>query len=127
MRQPTILVVDDDPTIVEATALALRSRGFDVLGATDGATAVDICRRRPGEIAAVVADLSLPGEHSRFTRTVAAEFPAIKIVYATGIPRHIALATDLVQTGAPYLQKPVDTDLLVSVLRGQLTPTAPSS
>jgi CheY-like chemotaxis protein len=120
MHQPTILVVDDDPDILETTAFALRKRGFDVLGAHDGPTAVEICRERQGQVDALVADLSIPGDQSRFPTTIAAEFPTIKIVYATGIPRHIALSTGMVQANAPYLQKPVDADLLASVLRGEL-------
>ncbi|MEU4241188.1 response regulator [Actinoplanes sp. NPDC026619] len=112
--------MDDDVDILETTEHALRRRGFEVLGASNGAVAVDLCRQHQGEIDAVVADLSLPGEQNRYTRTIATEFPAIKIVYATGIPRHIALSTGLVPPDAPYLQKPVDADLLSSVLRGQL-------
>jgi CheY-like chemotaxis protein len=114
------LIVEDDPDILEVTELALKSRGFQVLGASNGSIAVDICRERQGQVDALVADLSIPGDQSRFTATIAAEFPAVKIVYATGIPRHIALTTGMVQPNAPYLQKPVDADLLASVLRGQL-------
>ncbi|WP_203818616.1 response regulator [Paractinoplanes ferrugineus] len=117
------MVVEDDPDILEVTELALKSRGFQTLGASAGADAVDICRTRQGQIDAIVADLSIPGDQSRFTDTVAAEYPNIKIVYATGIPRHIALSTGMVQANAPYLQKPVDADLLASVLRGQLLGT----
>ncbi|WP_213012283.1 response regulator [Paractinoplanes toevensis] len=113
-------MVDDDADILETTMYALRKRGFDVYGASSGPAAVELCHQRQGEISAVVADLSLPGESTRFTHTIAGSFPNIKIVYATGIPRHIALSTGLVPPDAPYLQKPVDADLLASVLRGEL-------
>ena len=120
MPQPTILVVDDDADILETTMYAMRKRGFDVYGASSGPAAVELCHQHQGEIGAVVADLSLPGESTRFTQTIAGSFPDVKFVYATGIPRHIALSTGLVPPDAPYLQKPVDADLLASVLRGQL-------
>ncbi|MET3430099.1 CheY-like chemotaxis protein [Actinoplanes tereljensis] len=116
-------MVDDDADILETTVYAMRKRGFDVYGASSGPAAVEICQQHPGEIDALVADLSLPGESTRFAQTIAGSFPNIKIVYATGIPRHIALSTGLVPADAPYLQKPVDADLLANVLRGQVAST----
>ncbi|MFD0521265.1 response regulator [Paractinoplanes durhamensis] len=115
--------MDDDVDILELTAHALSTRGFAVRGVSSGTEAVDVVRREQGHVDLLVADLSLPGDTSRYTQTIAAEFPGVKIVYATGIPRHIALSTGLVPANAPYLQKPVDSDLMANVLRGELAKT----
>ena len=125
-QQLMILVVDDDTDVLQTTALMLRSRGIEVLSATSGPEAVEICRRYPGQINAVVADLSIPGDHSNFTQTIAEDYPDIKIIYATGIPRHIALSSGLVRPDAPYLEKPVSPDLLESLIRGQVTKFVPA-
>ena len=37
----TVLVVDDDPAIQRTLAIGLRARGYDVLPARDGRTAVE--------------------------------------------------------------------------------------
>ena len=59
MSGETILVVDDEPTIVEVVELYLRREGFAVVTAADGnAALVAIERQRPDLI---VLDLMLPG------------------------------------------------------------------
>lgn len=126
MHQLTILLVDDDLDVLDTTSLMMRTRNFEVLTATNGPEALDICRRFRGQIDAVVADLSIPGDHSGFTHTVAREFPRVKIIYASGIPRHIALASGLVEPGAPYMEKPVTPDVLESLIRGQVTGFIPA-
>jgi CheY-like chemotaxis protein len=125
-QQPMILVVDDDTDVLETTGLMLRTRGFEVLTAISGPEAMAICERYPGQIDAVVADLSIPGDHSRFTHQIAARYPTIKIIYATGIPRHIALSSGLVAPDAPYLEKPVSPDVLERLIRGQVTGFIPA-
>lgn len=54
-----ILVVDDDPTVVEVMSRYLDRDGFDVLGVSDGRAAVEAARRRLPDL--VVLDLMLPG------------------------------------------------------------------
>lgn len=54
----TILVVEDDPSIMQVLRLALRSAGFDVTGATTGAQALD--ELNDPKVAAVMLDLGLP-------------------------------------------------------------------
>ena len=58
-RPPHVLVVDDDPTVVEVMTRYLTREGFEVTGAADGPEAVlSTGRRRPD---LVVLDLMLPG------------------------------------------------------------------
>lgn len=55
-----ILVVDDEPSILELVRFALEREGFEVTVAADGETAVSQFRRRPADL--VVLDLMLPGK-----------------------------------------------------------------
>lgn len=55
----TVLVVDDEPKIVEVVGDYLRSAGFVVTTAADGEAAVASARARPPDL--VVLDLGLPG------------------------------------------------------------------
>jgi DNA-binding response OmpR family regulator len=54
-----VLVVDDEPKIVEVVGDYLRSAGFSVTTAADGERAVALARARPPDL--VVLDLGLPG------------------------------------------------------------------
>lgn len=57
-RQERILVVDDEPTILDTVAYNLRSQGFQVSTATDGPSALELIAMRPH---VVVLDIMLPG------------------------------------------------------------------
>jgi DNA-binding response OmpR family regulator len=57
-RSVTILVVDDEPALVEVLEAYLRDEGFTVLRAADGRTAVDIALSERPDL--VLLDLNLP-------------------------------------------------------------------
>ncbi len=128
---PVVLIVEDDEDVSDVMAHTLNQRGFQALSASDYRTAMTIYQERQGKIDVLVADLSLPGEvPGAVARWVASTYPCTRIVYASGIPRHVALTAGLVEPGAPYLEKPVHPDLLVNTLQSVLprpttTPDAP--
>jgi DNA-binding response OmpR family regulator len=59
MAGELVLVVDDEPTIVEVVELYLRREGFEVVSAADGALALAAVEQRRPDL--VVLDLMLPG------------------------------------------------------------------
>jgi response regulator RpfG family c-di-GMP phosphodiesterase len=62
-RQPRILLVDDEPRVLEGIALSLRRR-YSIETAGTGAAALDILRRRPG-VAVVISDMRMPAMDGR--------------------------------------------------------------
>jgi two-component system KDP operon response regulator KdpE len=59
MSQGRVLVVDDDPQILRAVRTSLQGRGYEVLTAGNGETALDLLTDM--EVDLVVLDLGLPG------------------------------------------------------------------
>jgi PAS domain S-box-containing protein len=57
----TVLLVDDEPTLLDLGAAMLRRAGYRPLTARRGEEALELCRSRPGEVELVVLDLSMPG------------------------------------------------------------------
>jgi two-component system, OmpR family, response regulator RegX3 len=55
----SILVVDDDPGVLDVVAFMLRREGFEVDEEKDGTAALDAARKRPYDI--VILDVMLPG------------------------------------------------------------------
>ena len=53
-----VLVVDDDPAMQRTLGIGLRARGYDVVPARDGRTAVDACDEDEPDV--VLLDLGLP-------------------------------------------------------------------
>ncbi|GAA2474344.1 response regulator [Winogradskya humida] len=118
---PVVLIVEDDADVRDVMSYSLERRGFEVLSAAGTDAATEICKQRSGKIDVLIADLSLPGDTTGgLARWVSTVYPRMKIVYVSGIPRHVALSSGIVQGGAPYLEKPVSPDVLASTVQSLL-------
>jgi DNA-binding response OmpR family regulator len=58
MTRPTVLVVDDEPQMVIIVEFALQTQGFDVLTASDGATALHLLKTHRVDL--VILDIMMP-------------------------------------------------------------------
>jgi len=110
-----ILVVDDDPEIVNLFAYALRRAGYQVEGVLDGRAALERARQVPPDL--ILLDVMMPGidgyEVARQLRAEAAT-AAIPIVMLTARAL-IADQVEGLQAGAnSYLVKPVTPSVLVN-------------
>ena len=65
-RRGSVLVVDDDPTILRLLRVFLERQGFAVLTALEGSHALALARRTLPDL--VLADLMLPGMDGRELR-----------------------------------------------------------
>jgi hypothetical protein len=57
---PTILVVDDEPAVLNSVALALRGQGYRILPAMSAKAALAICKAEE-EIDLLISDIQMPG------------------------------------------------------------------
>lgn len=57
-HRPLVLVADDDPDILNLVTLRLERDGYEVVGATDGARALEQAFERPPDL--VLIDVSMP-------------------------------------------------------------------
>jgi PAS domain S-box-containing protein len=60
----TILVVEDEGPLRQATVKVLRRAGLDVLEAADGTTAIDVIRTNAGNFDLILLDMTIPGASS---------------------------------------------------------------
>ena len=58
MKRTRILVVDDEPSVVDAVKMILSDKGYEAAGAVTARDALDLARRHPFDIA--IIDLKLP-------------------------------------------------------------------
>lgn len=106
---PSILIVDDDDTLRERLARALRDRGLDTRTANGPDQAKKLAEADSPELALV--DLNMPGGSGlELIKVLKAIDESTRIVVLTGYGS-IATALDAVRLGAVhYLQKPADAD-----------------
>ena len=94
MTAPRVLVVDDEPPMVELIGEYLRSEGMDVAVARDGSSALDAVRDRRPDV--IVLDVMLPGldgfEVLRRVRTFSDAYVIMLTARAEEIDRIVGLS-----------------------------------
>lgn len=110
-EKPRLLVVEDDPALVQALALALSRRGFQVSQSTNGKSALE--RATQEEFAAIVLDLSLPEmDGLDVLRAVRAHGTATPVIVLTARGTVGDRIQGLRLGADDYLPKPFDLDEL---------------
>jgi PAS domain S-box-containing protein len=102
-----VLLAEDDASVRRVVAEALEKKGYCVLPAPDGQTALDMARAQPGEIQLLITDLIMPGMTGReLAEVIAAERPHIRVLYMSGYTDDTVVRHGVLEAGTPYLQKP---------------------
>jgi PAS domain S-box-containing protein len=120
----TVLLVDDDETILGIGRLMLERLGFSVLTAGDGKEGVEIYRFRGKEIAVVLLDLTMPrmnGEEA--FRELRRINPDVRVVLSSGYSEQEIAARFAGRGLAGFIQKPYQLDRLRETLK-RIDPTA---
>ncbi|MDQ3699928.1 MAG: response regulator [Chloroflexota bacterium] len=118
LARTSVLVVEDDDTIRDLVTQVLTEEGYEVLGAPDGCTALDLATRTCSGVGTVLLDLSLPDMDgrdfvARYTQLPGP--PAPLVVFTAAHPTDAATAAD--QIGAAgFVTKPFDLDTLLEVV-----------
>ena len=122
MKKPRVLVVDDEPETIKYVSTNLRVRGYDVLTAEDGLTALRVFDQSIVDL--VILDITMPGpdgfEVCRAIRR-RSDVPIV-MLSARGQERDIVQALDM---GADdYLTKPFGVEEMLARVRAALRRTA---
>jgi two-component system cell cycle sensor histidine kinase/response regulator CckA len=105
--QETLLLVDDEPTMVDSTALLLRGLGYTVFEATSGREALNLLAENTNEIQLALIDMGMPGmdgvETFREMRKVQRDLRALLL---TGLPQSDEAQEALTEGFADIVEKP---------------------
>jgi two-component system, OmpR family, KDP operon response regulator KdpE len=118
----TVLVVDDDPAIQRTLAIGLRARGYDVLPARDGRTAVEACHDDEPDV--VLLDLGLPDLSGVEVLRKVREWSQVPVIVLSA--RHGSDdKVEALDVGADdYVTKPFGMDELLARLRAAVRRSA---
>jgi len=117
-HNPHILLVDDDPEILDLLSDYLDGKGFRTSQAADTTQARDVLSHDPADL--VVLDLMLPGESGiDFCRTLRGTTPT-SVIMLTALGETIDRIVGLEVGADDYLPKPFDPRELVSRIRAVL-------
>jgi two-component system cell cycle sensor histidine kinase/response regulator CckA len=114
----TVLVVEDDEQLRRLTHRALASRGYVVLEADRGSTAIDLARRHKGPLDLLLTDIVMPDMNGRkLADTIRASRPGLRVLYMSGYPDGAIASHGILEPGVAYLAKPFTTDAIVAKVR----------
>jgi DNA-binding response OmpR family regulator len=119
MTQATVLVIEDEPGIVDFVRRGLEADGFVVKAAMDGVEGERIALSDPVDL--VVLDLMLPGrEGLEILASLRRSRPALPVIVLSALGELEDRVTGLEAGAGDYLVKPFSLSELVARVRAQL-------
>jgi DNA-binding NtrC family response regulator len=141
-KPPTILVVDDEPSITKLCKTILQQAGFSVLTTEGSSDALKICAQHEGPIDLLLTDLILPPPgfqlasssnqfphvhgHELAVRALRARTGLRVVLMSGNIEKELA-GYGLRQGSLPFLPKPFEPQALVALVRQTLHASPPSA
>jgi len=117
MKQPLILVIDDDESLRRVTQLQLEEAGYEIVTASGGEEGVQAVEQYGPDL--VLTDLKMPGMSGmEVLKTIRRDHPEITVVLLTAFGT-VQTAVEAMKAGAyDYITKPIDyNELLLGVSR----------
>jgi PAS domain S-box-containing protein len=114
----TILLVEDDAAVRNVAQRILRSAGYAVLVAGNGAEALGVCKRHRGEIELVLTDVVMPDMSGRdLVELLIATRPEVAVLYASGYTDDAIVQHGVLEPGTNFISKPFHAGLLTRRVR----------
>lgn len=117
----TILLVEDEPGILEMTSVILEKLGYTVLAANTPGKAIQLAQEQPGEIHLLLTDVVMPEMSGRdLAQNLLALYPDIKRLFMSGYTADIIDHQGILDERVHFIQKPFSTKDLAAKVREAL-------
>jgi CheY-like chemotaxis protein len=122
----TILLVEDEPMVLEMTAVMLKRQGYTVLPAFSPGEAIRLAREHAGEIHLLMTDVVMPEMNGRdLARNLLSLYPGLKRLFMSGYTADVIALHGVLEEGVPFIQKPFTMQGLAAKLRSVLMDRGP--
>ncbi|MEP6643554.1 MAG: response regulator [Acidobacteriaceae bacterium] len=118
----TIMVVDDEPVIRETVLEILREEGFDAVGMSDGAAALDWAQKVRPDV--ILSDVVMPGLNGiEMAIKIRELLPGTRIILFSGHGASTAILEQARLKGHEFeiFAKPIDPEVLLTKLRSVIS------
>jgi two-component system cell cycle sensor histidine kinase/response regulator CckA len=124
--QDTILLVEDEEAVRSFAARALRMRGYTVLEAPGGESALDIVRRHQGAIDLIISDVVMPNmDGPTLVRAASRLRPEMRVIFISGYAEDTFRRNEERVEELHFLPKPFGLKQLVAKVKEVLSGAPP--
>jgi len=117
----TILLVEDEPSVLHLTARILTRQGYRVLEAGTPQEALCLAREAPGELHLLITDVVMPEMNGRqLARSVLSLHPGARCLFMSGYTADVVAHQGVLEEGVAFLQKPFSSHALLDKVRQTL-------
>jgi CheY-like chemotaxis protein len=117
----TILLVEDEPAILQLATVILTRQGYTVLAAGTPGDAIRLARERAGEIHLLITDVVMPEMNGRdLARRLLSFYPRIERLFMSGYTSDVVADHGVLDPGVSFIQKPFTIKDLAAKVRAAL-------
>jgi two-component system, cell cycle sensor histidine kinase and response regulator CckA len=118
---PSILVVDDQPTVRRMAHRLLSEWGFRVFEAETGEEAMEVLETARAGVQLVIVDVVMPlADGVQVTRHIQERWPGQRVLYMSAHPAEVLAQYGLAELEVPFLAKPFTRDELLTKVSAAL-------
>ena len=119
--QERLLVVEDEPGVLEVAAEALRLQGYTVLTAQSPAEALQLAQSYPEPLHLLITDVVMPVMSGRdLAEYLMRLHPQLRVLYVSGYTENTIVHHGVLQEGVHFLPKPYTPAQLIQKVREAL-------
>ncbi|MFA6498412.1 MAG: ATP-binding protein [Desulfurivibrionaceae bacterium] len=116
----TILVVDDEPSLISLVTAILQPLGYTMLKASSGTEALQMSDSFAGRIDILLTDVIMPGMNGKeLAEAITARRPGTRVIYMSGYTDSAIAHHGVLASGVVLIEKPITADKLTDVLRAK--------
>jgi PAS domain S-box-containing protein len=113
-----ILLVEDEPAILNITTQMLKMQGYTVLAASTPNEAIRLAKEYADEIHILMTDVIMPEMNGRdLAKTLLSSYPHLKQLFMSGYTADVIAIQGVLDEGAYFIQKPFSMKGLASKVR----------
>ena len=118
----TVLLVEDEPTVLNMASDALQHLGYTVLAAATPTEAIHLAADPAVAVDLLMTDIVMPEMNGHeLAQRIAARRPDIKRIYVSGYPADFVAHRGVLEAGVHFLQKPFTLQDLAAKVQEVLT------
>ena len=103
----TILLVEDEPTILRMTRMMLECKGYTVISAATPAEAIEKAKNHAGDINLLMTDVVMPEMNGRdLAGKITDLYPHIGLLFMSGYTSNVIAHHGVLDAGVAFIQKP---------------------